>query len=82
MLLREIVLAVSDEDLLTEQPVVIAGRHGAHAHLRQVRTRLRFGEIHRAGPFTADQLRQIGLLLAGRADLLQRLDRGVRQHWT
>ena len=79
---REIVLAVGDEDLLPEQPVVIAVGHGAHAHLRQVRTGLRLGEVHRAGPFAADQLRQVGLLLAGRADLLQRLDRGVREHWT
>ena len=79
---REVVLAVGDEDLLAEQPVVIALGHCAHPHLREIRARLRLGEIHRAGPLAADQLRQIGLLLPGRADLLQRLDRAVREHWT
>jgi hypothetical protein len=57
--LRHVVLAPGDEDFLAEDPVMIAFRHGAGAHRRQIGTGLRFRQIHGAGPFAADHLRQI-----------------------
>ena len=53
----EIVLAVGDEDLLPGDAVgAVGGAFGARAQRADVRSRLRLGELHRAGPFAADQL--------------------------
>ena len=79
----EVVIAVGDEDLLAEEAIRAVGlRHGACAHLRQVRTRLRLGQVHRAGPATFDQPRQVGVLLLVRAGHQQRLDRAVGEQRT
>ena len=51
----------------------------ARAHRRQIRARLRFGQIHGAGPFAGDHLRQVALLLLRRAAKLDRLDGALRQ---
>src|SRR2546426_6492533 len=60
---RQIVLAVGDEDLLAEDPVAaISLRHGARAHGGKVRTGLRLGQVHGAGPFTTNEPRQVGVL--------------------
>ena len=61
--LGEIVLAVGDEDLLAVELVAaVADRLRAGAHRGEIGPRLRLGEIHGAGPFTGDHLRQIRLL--------------------
>ena len=61
----DVVVAPGDEDLLAGEPVAaVAVRHGARAHRRQVRAGLRLGQVHGAGPFAADQLRQVERLLA------------------
>ena len=49
----DVVIAPRDEYLLTEQPVMTVLSLGPGAHLRQVRTGLRLGQVHRAGPFAA-----------------------------
>ena len=49
--------------------------HRPGAHGRQVRTRLRFGQVHRARPFAADELRQKAALQLVRAVRLERFRR-------
>ena len=73
--LRDVVVAPGDEDLLAADQVVVTFRHRARAHGREVRSRLRLGEIHRAGPLAGDELRQIPRLLLRRAVRLERLHR-------
>src|SRR6266699_566265 len=59
----EIVFAEADEDLLPANAIVIAFGDGAGAQQRQIRPRLRLGQVHGPGPFAGDQPRQILLLL-------------------
>jgi hypothetical protein len=54
--LREIVIAVGDEDFLATDPEMIALGHGARPDKGQVRTGLWLGQVHRAGPGSRDQL--------------------------
>ena len=78
---REVVLAVGDEDLLAVQPKApVRLRHRARPHRRKVRAGLRFREVHRAGPFAAHELGQVAALLRVGAAQLQRLDGAVREH--
>ena len=53
-----------DEDLLAgdfERAVVLRFCFGAHQ--AQIGAAMRFGQVHGAGPFTADHIGQIGLFL-------------------
>ena len=55
--LRHVVLTVRDVDLGAEDAVAcVRLRLGPRAHQRQIRTGLRLGEVHGAGPLAADQL--------------------------
>jgi hypothetical protein len=77
----EVVLAVGDEDLLPEEPVgAVLLRNGLGAHQREVAPRLRLGEVHGAGPFARDHLRQEPALEILRAHGIERLDRALREH--
>ncbi len=59
--LGHVVLTVGDVDLGAEHLVGAVGlRLGAAAHHRQVGTRLRFGQVHGAGPLATDELFQVG----------------------
>lgn len=81
--LRHIVLAPRDENLgaeHTKRSVILTFR--ARAHERQIRSRLRLRQIHRAGPRAFDQLRQIARLQVVRARDQQRLDRAIGQQRT
>src|SRR5215471_21368846 len=71
----EIVFAEADEDLLPANAVVIAFAERAGAQQRQIRPRLRLGQVHGAGPFAGDQPRQIRLLLRLGPAQKDRLDR-------
>ena len=74
--LRQVVLAPGDEDLLAVQPVAaVTRRLGAGADLGKVAARLRLGEAHGAGPLAGDEPRQPRLGLLRRRVALQRLDR-------
>ena len=76
-----VVLAVGDEDLLAEELVgAVALRHGARAHGREVRARLRLGQVHRAGPRARRPSfgRYVVLQRVG-ASQLDRLDRALRE---
>ncbi len=77
-----VVVAPGDEDLLAEEPVVIALRHGARAHLPEVGAGLRLRQHHGAGPFAARHLGQEELLLRLGAAELERVHGAVRQHRT
>ena len=62
-----VVLTVGDEDLLpVELEAAVRLRHRPSAHRGEVRPRLRLGQVHRAGPFARDHLRQIALFLLRR----------------
>ena len=78
----EVVLAKVMKIFWPRDPVAaVAGRLGAGLERADVRARLRLGQVHRPGPFAADQLRQPGLLAdRRRAVMAQRLDRAGRQH--
>jgi hypothetical protein len=74
-ILGHVVVAPGDEDLLAEDPVMIAFGHRPGADGRQIRTRLRFGQVHRARPFAADELRHKPVFEFVRAVRLERLRR-------
>ena len=76
---RQIVLAEGDEDLLTADQIVVLGRLRLGRQSAHVRARMRLGEAHGAGPFTAHQLRQINALQLGGAVVDQGLDRRLGQ---
>ena len=77
----EIVIAVSDENLLPEQLVSsITLRHSARPNGRQIRAGLRLGEIHRSRPFAGNHLGQIAFLLVSRAGQFECFNRAVGQH--
>ena len=73
--LGEVVVAGGDEDLLAGDAVAAVGlRLGAGAEQAEVGAGVRLGQVHRAGPLAADELRQVGrLLLLGAVGV----DRGV-----
>ncbi len=78
---RGVVVAPGDEDLLAAQGIgAIAKGRGRGGQGAQIRTGVRLGQHHGAGPFAADQLGQVGGLLVLGADGFQRLDGGQRQH--
>jgi hypothetical protein len=61
--LRHVVIAIGDEDLLPEDLVAAVGlRLGTGAHGGQVGAGIRLGEVHRPGPHAADHLFEIVLL--------------------
>ena len=58
--LRHVMIAPGDEDLLAVDAIGVTIRHRTAAHGGKVGACLRLRQIHRAGPFAADQLGQIG----------------------
>ena len=80
--IRVVVLTVGDENFLTGDPVVIALGNGLRLHLREVGARLRFREVHRAGPLAAHELRNERLLLLVGAAQQDRLDRALVEQRT
>ena len=77
----KIMFAEGDEDLAAlDQPAAVFGRRCCRTQGADIRTGLRFGKIHRAGPFTRHQLRQIGPLQLWRTMGRDRFDRPLRQH--
>ena len=77
--LRHLVLAVGDEDLLSADAEPVPVRLRARAQQAEVGARLRLGEAHRAGPAPADERREQAGLLVRRAVLLQQQDRVLGQ---
>lgn len=54
-ILRHIVVAPRDKNLLTRNAVMVIFQDRFAAHRRQIRTRLGPGQVHRPGPFSSDQ---------------------------
>jgi len=80
---RHVVIAPGDEDFLSGQSIeAIAVGLRTRAKRREVRTCLRFRQVHGAGPFAGDELRQIESLLSLGAVGRKRLDRTLGQHRT
>ena len=53
-----------DEDLLSGDVIAVRTvRHGLRAQKPQIRSAMRFGQVHRAGPLAGDEIWQIGRLL-------------------
>ena len=78
---RQVVIAVCDEDLLSLQPVAaVAGGHGSRAYRGQVGAGLRLREIHGPRPLAAHQLREVGILERVRSSQLDGVDRAACQH--
>ena len=77
----EIVLAVSDEDLLSGDAIAaVPGAFGARAQRADIGAGLRLGELHGAHPFAGHELFQIDLLqLLGAVDV-ECVDRRHGQH--
>src|SRR5205823_9524896 len=76
----QVVVAVSDENLLAGDAVVLApslvfSRHGARAQGAEVGAGLRLGQIHRAGPFAGYELAEVEPLLLWRAVRHEHVDR-------
>ena len=78
--LRQIVLAVSDEDFLPRDAVMISFADRAGPHQSEIGARLRLGEVHGAGPAARDHLRQVLLFLFLGAAQDQCLDRAGSEH--
>ena len=51
-------VAIGDEHFLPLEQVMIPAGQSAGGDRTQIRARLRLGQVHRAGPFAADHLRQ------------------------
>ena len=79
---REVVLAVGDEDLLARDEVVVPLALGARAHERQVRPGLRLREVHRPGPLAFDHPRHVGPLQGVGTAQQQSLDRALGEQRT
>jgi hypothetical protein len=84
---REIVVAPGDEDLLAEEPKFIDGQvaalgHRAGADQGQVGPGLRLGEHHGAGPFARHHFRQVALFQLRRSGNFQGVDGPIGQHRT
>ena len=77
--LRHVVLAVRDEDLLAADAVVIPFPHRLGAQQREVGAGLRLGQVHRARPGARHHLVEEGLLQLVAAAEQQRLDRALRE---
>src|ERR1700733_8979659 len=74
-ILRHVVLAVGDEDLLAEQAIgAVRPAFRAGPDRGEVRASLRFGEIHRPAPTTADHRRKIDVEQLARAERMKRVD--------
>ena len=83
--LGQFVIAESDVDFLALDPIfpgmfAIVDRRGRGAQRADIASRLRFGQVHRARPFPADELGQIEALLRFAAVVFQRFDRADAQH--
>ena len=79
-ILRHVVFAVGDEDLLAEQAIgSILGALRPGSHGVEIGPRLRLGEVHGSRPPPADHLRQIGVGELARAMRLQGPDRALGQ---
>ena len=76
--LRRVVFAPGDEDLRAGDFVAAVGLlDGFRFQRADVGAGMRFGQVHRAGPFAGDELGQIRLLLFRRAVRGQRFDRAL-----
>ena len=56
---RHRMIAPGDEDLVAENPVAVAVTLRPRTHHREVRTGLRFGQVHGAGPRTGNHVGQV-----------------------
>ena len=74
------VIAPGDEDLLAEDAVMAGFGNRPGADRAEVRTRLGFGEIHRASPSAADHGFEIARLQSAVAVQLERLDGALAEH--
>ena len=77
-----VMVAIGDENFRAKDLVgAIRLRFSTGAHQRQVRARLRFGKVHRAGPLATNQLGNIGLFLCVRACGQYRFNRAIGEQW-
>jgi hypothetical protein len=82
-IIGHVVLAISDEDLLTKEMVrPVRRRYRAGLDRVEIRTGLRFGEVHRAGPFAADQLGEVEIAQGLRREARNRMDRPFAEQGT
>ncbi len=77
---RHVVFAGGNENLLAREAIRSIGlRHGFGAQHAEIGAAMRFGEIHRAGPFAGNEFRQIFLLQLIAAVLVDGFISAVRQ---
>ncbi|KAF1854083.1 hypothetical protein Lal_00005300 [Lupinus albus] len=78
--LRQVMVAVGDEDLLSADEVMVAVRHRARPRGGEVASRLRLRDVHGAGPLARDHPGQIEVLQHVGAIELHSVHRPLRQH--
>src|SRR5665213_351096 len=77
-----IVISIGDEHLLAEQFICLVWlEYCTRSYRREVRSRLRFGQVHRPRPFAGHHLWQIRVLKLITARKLDRLNGTLRQEW-
>ena len=75
-----VVIAIGDEDLGAGDAIAaIGGAFGAGAQCADIRSRLRLGQLHGAGPFARHQLLEIDFLQVLAAVRVKRFDGAQRQ---
>ena len=80
--LGEIVITPGDVDFLPGNGVAaVCIRRRLGGQRADITAGLRLGQVHRPGPVTGDEFRQVGLLLAVRSMGEQGFDGAVAQHW-
>ena len=77
-----VVLAERNENFLSGDQVVVAFGNGFGAALREIRSGLRFGQTHRAGPFARHEVWKKRFLLLVRSAQFDRLDRALVEQRT
>jgi hypothetical protein len=78
--IAHVVIAIGDEDFRALDAIgAVVGAFGAGAQCADIGSRLRFGELHGAGPIAGDEFFEIGFLQFLAAVGLQRLDRAQGQ---
>ena len=78
-IIRQIVVAAADENLVAADAEAVTIGHGLGAELPQIGAAMRFRQAHRTRPFAADQLGHIRRLQLVRSVNLQRHSRAVGQ---
>ena len=80
-ILGHLVITPGDKDLGATDAIGVAIRYSFGFYCRQIRTGVRFGQVHGAGPLARDQFRQVGVFQLITAMVRQCFNCTLTQQW-